>query len=56
MANGTADDRPLVAVVDYRMGNLRSMRTSLERAGAAVRIVTGPEELEGVGGLFLPVP
>jgi len=46
--------RPKVAVLDYRMGNLRSMRTSLERAGADVRIATGPEELEGIDGLVLP--
>ncbi len=45
---------PLVAVVDYRMGNLRSMKTSLGRAGAGVRIVTGPEGLEGAHGLVLP--
>ena len=46
--------RPLVAVLDYRMGNLRSMRTSLERAGAEVRIATGPEGLAGADGLVLP--
>jgi glutamine amidotransferase len=46
--------KPLVAVLDYRMGNLRSMRTSLERAGAEVRIATGPAELEGIDGLVLP--
>jgi glutamine amidotransferase len=46
--------KPLVAVLDYRMGNLRSMRTSLERAGADVRIATGPEGLEGADGLVLP--
>ncbi len=46
--------RPLVAVLDYRMGNLRSMRTSLERAGADVRIATGPEALERADGLVLP--
>ncbi|MHC4502174.1 MAG: imidazole glycerol phosphate synthase subunit HisH [Planctomycetota bacterium] len=48
------DARPLVAVVDYRMGNLRSLATSLERAGAGVRIITGPEGLEGADGLLLP--
>jgi glutamine amidotransferase len=46
--------RPLIAVLDYRMGNLRSMKTSLERAGAEVRIATGPEGMEGVDGLVLP--
>ena len=46
--------RPLVAVVDYRMGNLRSLTTSLERGGARARIVTGPDGLEGADGLLLP--
>jgi glutamine amidotransferase len=46
--------RPVIAVVDYRMGNLRSMKTSLERAGAAVNIITGPEGLAGANGLMLP--
>ena len=46
--------RPLVTVLDYRMGNLRSMKTSLERAGATVRVATGPEGLEGACGLVLP--
>jgi len=36
------------------MGNLRSMRTSLERAGAEARVAIGPEELEGIDGLVLP--
>jgi len=52
--NQDPDARPLVAVVDYRMGNLRSLATSLERAGAGVRIATGPEGLEGADGLLLP--
>lgn len=48
------DDSPIIAVLDYRMGNLRSLKTSLERGGAGVRIVTGPEGLEGADGLVLP--
>ena len=45
---------PVIAVVDCRMGNLRSLKTSLERAGAGVMIITGPEGLEGADGLVLP--
>lgn len=45
---------PAIAVVDYRMGNLRSLKTSLQRAGANVRIITGSEGLEGADGLVLP--
>ncbi|MHC5053746.1 MAG: imidazole glycerol phosphate synthase subunit HisH [Planctomycetota bacterium] len=52
--SGDRAARPQVAVLDYRMGNLRSMKTSLERAGAEVRIVTGPEGMEGIDGLVMP--
>ena len=48
------EDTPVIAVVDYRMGNLRSLATSLERAGAKASIVTGPEGLDGADGLLLP--
>jgi glutamine amidotransferase len=49
-----SENGPVIAVVNYRMGNLRSLKTSLERAGASVRIITGPEGLEGAEGLLLP--
>ncbi len=45
---------PVIAVVDYRMGNLRSLKTSLQRAGAKVIIIAGPEGLEGADGMLLP--
>lgn len=49
-----SEQGPVIAVVDYRMGNLRSLATSLERTGAAVRIIAGPEGLDGADGLLLP--
>ena len=36
MTDGT--DRPLVAVLDYGIGNLRSAQKALERVGADARL------------------
>jgi len=36
---------PELAVIDYGMGNLRSVAKALEAVGARVRVVTRPEEL-----------
>lgn len=45
---------PTVAVIDYGMGNLRSVAKAVEAAGAAVRIVTRPAEIGDAAGLVLP--
>ena len=45
---------PLVAVIDHGAGNLVSIARGLERAGARVRLVTGPEGLAGVHAVVLP--
>ncbi len=45
---------PTVAVIDYGMGNLRSVAKAVEAAGAAVRIVTRPDEFGAATGLVLP--
>lgn len=45
---------PTVAVIDYGMGNLRSVAKAVEAAGAAVRIVTRPDEIGAATGLVLP--
>lgn len=45
---------PVVALVNYGMGNLRSVAKALEASGANVRIVTRPDDLAGVAGLVLP--
>ncbi|MFB6193999.1 MAG: imidazole glycerol phosphate synthase subunit HisH [Halobaculum sp.] len=41
-------------VVDYGLGNLRSVTRGLERAGASVEIVADPERFDAADGLVLP--
>ena len=41
-------------VLDYGMGNLRSVEKALERAGASVLRTADPEELERADGCVLP--
>jgi len=43
-----------LAVIDYGMGNLRSVAKALEAVGADVCIVTQPEEVGEAAGLVLP--
>ncbi len=43
-----------IAVVDYGVGNLRSVYKALEAAGAPVRMVAEPAALEGARGIVLP--
>ena len=45
---------PLVAVIDHGAGNLVSIAQGLERAGARVRMVTGPDGLRGTNAIVLP--
>ena len=42
------------ALIDYGMGNLRSVANALEKAGAELRIVSSPDEAEGASGVILP--
>ena len=44
----------MIALVDYGMGNLRSVEKALARVGADVRIVTGAREVREAGALVLP--
>ncbi len=44
----------MIAIVDYGMGNLRSVQKSLEKAGCQVSIVTSPEGLKQARGIVLP--
>lgn len=44
----------LIIVVDYGLGNLKSVRKALEYAGAEVRISRDPSEIEKADGLVLP--
>ncbi|MFB3880348.1 MAG: imidazole glycerol phosphate synthase subunit HisH [Armatimonadota bacterium] len=43
-----------IAIIDYGMGNLRSVAKAFERVGAQARLVTSPSEIGGAAGLVLP--
>jgi glutamine amidotransferase len=44
----------MIKIVDYGMGNLRSVQKAFERIGAEAVIVTRPAEVEGASKLVLP--
>lgn len=44
----------MIAIVDYGMGNLRSVQKALEHVGASAEIVCAPEELAGADKVILP--
>jgi glutamine amidotransferase len=46
--------RPRIAVVDYDMGNRRSVEKALEHVGASVIVTREPQELEQADALVLP--
>ena len=46
--------RPRLALVNYGMGNLRSVAKAFEVAGAEVHIVEQAAQIEGADGLVLP--
>lgn len=50
----TRDAVAEIAVVDYGLGNLRSVTRGLERAGAAVEITADPDAFAEADGLVLP--
>jgi glutamine amidotransferase len=43
-----------IAVVDYGMGNRRSVEKALERVGASVQVSSDPRRLQGAAGLVVP--
>lgn len=45
---------PAIAIVDYGMGNRRSVQRALEHAGAEVRLARAANELREADGLVLP--
>jgi glutamine amidotransferase len=47
-------DRPLVAVLDYGIGNLHSAQKALERMGADARLTTDPGLIGAAAGVVLP--
>lgn len=44
----------MIGIIDYGMGNLRSVQKALERVGAQAAIVSRPSEAEQVAKLVLP--
>jgi glutamine amidotransferase len=44
----------MIALVDYGMGNLRSVEKALARVGGDVRIVSSPKEVAAADALVLP--
>jgi glutamine amidotransferase len=47
-------ERPRIAVVDYGMGNRRSVEKALERVGASAFVSREPAALRAADGLLLP--
>ena len=50
----TEGDRPLLAVLDYEIGNLRSAQKALARVGADARLTADPKLVESADGVVLP--
>ncbi len=46
--------RPLIAVVDYEMGNLHSVAKALEKAGGHVKVTSAPSVIRRAAGVVLP--
>ncbi len=44
----------MIAIVDYRMGNLRSVAKAIECVGGQAKIVSTPDELAGAAKVILP--
>ena len=46
--------RPVVAVLDYEIGNLRSAQKALEHVGADARLTADADEIHAADGVVLP--
>jgi glutamine amidotransferase len=44
----------MIAIVDYGMGNLRSVEKAIARTGAAVRVTSDPRQILDADGVVLP--
>ncbi len=44
----------MIGIIDYGMGNLKSIYKAMEYLGYSIRFVTKPNELKEVSGLILP--
>ena len=45
---------PDIAIIDYGMGNLRSVQKGLERVGFAAQVTRDPERIAAAAGVVLP--
>ena len=46
--------KPVLVVIDYGMGNLRSVVKAWEHVGAKVRLINRPEDVGDARGLIFP--
>ena len=46
--------KPDIAIIDYGMGNLRSVEKAFIRVGAEARVISSPEEALSAQALVLP--
>ncbi len=46
--------KPLIAVIDYEMGNLHSVSKALELAGGRVEVTSNPARIRSAQGVVLP--
>ena len=46
--------RPLIAILDYGIGNMHSAQKAVERVGADARLTTDPQVVEAADGVMLP--
>ena len=44
----------MIAIIDYQMGNLRSVQKGFERVGHEARVSSDPAEVAGAAKLVLP--
>ena len=44
----------MIAILDYGMGNLRSVEKAFERVGAEAEVTRDPDRIRGAGALVLP--
>ncbi len=54
MSADSTNNKPRLAVIDYGMGNLRSVVRAWEHVGANAYLVTQPEQLEGADAVIFP--
>lgn len=48
------DSPPMISIIDYGMGNLRSVQKAFEKLGTPAEIVTRPEQVRAATKLVLP--